>query len=118
MKNTKQPGVVTLAVLTALTCILWVFFSVISVLSEKPTSTVSPEILEPIDPSLDLETLGKIRDSLVIDENDSESIEVIDTPNQVDEANQASESANLDDQSGEIIEEDNIRLPEENLQGE
>lgn len=117
MKDAKQPGVVTLAILTALTCILWVFFSVISVLSDEPVSTVSPEILESIDPSLDLETLNKIRDGLVFDENNTQSIEVVvtDTTNQEDEA---SESANIEDQNPEVDSTVDPNTLDENLQGE
>jgi len=122
MKDSKQPGVVTLAILTALTSILWVFFSVIRTLSEEPVSPVSPEILEPINPNLDLETLDRVRDGLVFDEGQTETIQINPPENEVDQEQETLledlSAFDTDDVSVFLLDEENLDTPLDDLEVE
>jgi hypothetical protein len=70
MKKIKAPNLVTLAILTTITVLFWVFFSVFRVFANKPSVSVPPEVLEPITPTLDSETLGKIGQGVYLMEED------------------------------------------------
>ena len=60
MKRPKTPNLVTIFVLTTITLIFWVFFSVYRAFSQQPAPGVAPEILEPLTPTLDAATIDKI----------------------------------------------------------
>lgn len=63
MKNPKQPSYMTLAILSVITVFFWIIFSVIRLI-QKPVDTKVPnEILSPITPTLDLETLENVKNS-------------------------------------------------------
>ncbi|MFC1649406.1 hypothetical protein ACFL2C_01660 [Patescibacteria group bacterium] len=113
MKKSRQPGVVTLAILTALTVILWVFFSVYRALTEELPSQVSPEILEPVNPSLDLETLKKVREGLTFTDIETENISVS-TPDVVSEDEETAEET-----GGAVSEglEEDVSVPNEGDSG-
>jgi hypothetical protein len=68
MKKMKTPNLVTLAILTTITIIFWIFFSVYRVFASKPSTTIPPEILEPVAPTLDSETLDKISQGVYLPE--------------------------------------------------
>ena len=64
MKKQKKPNVVILGILTLVTILLWIGFSAYrSITSEAPVKVPS-EILAPISPTLDTETLGEVADRL------------------------------------------------------
>lgn len=60
MKKQKTPSLVTIAILTLITVVFWIGFSVYRSLTIEPPEKVPAEILEPITATLDLETLGKL----------------------------------------------------------
>lgn len=75
MKKLKTPSLVTLAILTTITIVFWVFFSVYRVFASKPSAAVPLEILEPISPTLDSATLDKIQQGVYLpEENIPENI--------------------------------------------
>ena len=81
MKKTKLPSIVALAVLTAITTVFWVIFSVYRIFSTKPEVTVPTEILEPLTPSLDTEALDKIQDAVFLEEDQiPETVSASQTP--------------------------------------
>ena len=53
MRKSKTPNLVTIAILTAITAVFWVFFSVYRVFTGEPSPSVPAEILEPVNPTLD-----------------------------------------------------------------
>ena len=57
----KLPPVVTTLILTALTSVFWIFFSVYRSLTDKPEPVVPAQILLPFNPKLDLETVDIIK---------------------------------------------------------
>lgn len=60
MKKPKAPRLVTVAIFTTVTVLFWIFFSVYNVLVTRPESKVSPELLEPVNPTLDVNSLEMI----------------------------------------------------------
>lgn len=64
MTNKKLPSVINLLILTAICAVFWVSFNIYRVFTNEPSPVVSEEILLPIDPTLDTETLNKMRDKV------------------------------------------------------
>ncbi|OGM15867.1 hypothetical protein A2V56_05330 [Candidatus Woesebacteria bacterium RBG_19FT_COMBO_42_9] len=56
----KTPALVSTAILTVITIFMWIAFSVYRALITQPSVNVPPEILEPISPDLDRETLASL----------------------------------------------------------
>lgn len=70
MKKPKAPKLVTVAILTTITIIFWVFFTLYNILTSKSPVVVPPHILEPIDPTLDTQTLDKLNDKTYFEEGE------------------------------------------------
>lgn len=70
MKKTKTPNLVTIAVLTTITALFWVLFSIYRVFTREPSPVVPPEILEPVSPSLDSSIIDKIQSRLFFSEGE------------------------------------------------
>lgn len=69
MNKSKLPSFVSIVILTAITSIFWVIFGVYRIFSTKPSPKVSDEILEAVDPTLDRETIDKIRNRIFFEES-------------------------------------------------
>jgi hypothetical protein len=67
MKN-KLPNIVTIAILTVTTVLFWVFFTAYRAFTKEAPAVVPEEILAPLDPNLDKEMLGKIKNRYYIEE--------------------------------------------------
>lgn len=67
MKGKKLPKIVLIGILTLVTAFVWVASDLLRNFSKKPETKVPEEILEPVNPSLDQETLGKIESALFFD---------------------------------------------------
>ena len=70
MRKLKAPRLVTVAIITTITIIFWIFISVYTILTTKAPVTVPPEILEPIDPSLDIGILDQLEKKGFIEEGE------------------------------------------------
>ena len=70
MKKPPAPRLVTVAIFTTITVIFWIFFSVYTILTQTPDIKVPPELLEPIDPTLDIESLQDISRRVHFEESD------------------------------------------------
>ncbi len=68
MKKKKQPTLVTVLTFTTITIIFWVFFSVYKVLTTTPEVNIDPQLLEPINPSLDSNSLNKLEERTFFEE--------------------------------------------------
>jgi hypothetical protein len=78
MKTTnKIPAIVFIAVLTAITVLFWVVLSIYRVFTDKPKIDVPSEVLEPINPTLDLQTLEKVQSSLYFEEGQTPAIQTV-----------------------------------------
>jgi hypothetical protein len=60
----RLPAQVVLAIMTTITVVVWVGFSVYQEFRNKPEPIVTEDILEPISPELDADTLAKIEEKL------------------------------------------------------
>ena len=78
MSKIKPPKIVTIAVLSLATVILWIIFSVVASIT-KPTDINVPEkATEPVSPTLDLPTLESLSQKIYFSENSN--IQTIITP--------------------------------------
>jgi hypothetical protein len=69
MKQQKLPSLVVIIILTTITAIFWVAFSVYRVFSAKPSPDIPTDILAPLTPILDRATIEKIQGKLFFEEN-------------------------------------------------
>lgn len=69
MKKTKLPNLVAILVLTLITVVMWVSFSIYRAFSIKPTPAVSEEVLKPLSPVLDIETINLVESRIFIDDS-------------------------------------------------
>lgn len=67
MKNAKLPSFVSILILTLITSLVWVSFSVYRALTVKPAPIVPKEISEPLTPTLDTETINNLQLKLYFD---------------------------------------------------
>lgn len=74
MFRQKAPRLVTIAILTTITIVCWVFFSLYQILTKKQNVEVPAELLEPIDPTLDSTTLNSIQSRLFFEEGQVEAL--------------------------------------------
>jgi hypothetical protein len=60
MKNPRAPRLVTVSIFTTITVVFWVFFTVYNILTSKPPVEVDPDLLTPLDPTLNTDTLSTL----------------------------------------------------------
>lgn len=77
MKKIKPPKIVVVVSLTTITIIFWVFYSLYNVLTKNPPLKVPEDLLAPINPELDTETLDSISERVFFEK---EEINIILTP--------------------------------------
>ena len=70
MKPPKAPRLVTIAIFTTITIVFWIFISVYNILTQSAQESVNPELLEPIDPTLDINSLREIEGRIFYAEGD------------------------------------------------
>ena len=66
MRKTKTPTLVTTAILTLITILFWAGFEVYRSLTIKPAPPVPPNILLPLDPTLDVNSLNAIQSRIFL----------------------------------------------------
>jgi hypothetical protein len=79
MEKKKMPNLVALGILTLVTIILWIGFGTYRAITSEAPAKVTAEILEPLSPILDTETLGLISNRLFFQEQELPET-VISTP--------------------------------------
>lgn len=80
-KNKKINSLTSTLILTTITLITWVFFSIYRAFVKPLPIVVPPEILEPIDPRLDSNILNTLQQRFDIDENQVPEITPLPTEN-------------------------------------
>jgi len=108
MKN-KTPAIVTIGVLTLITVIFWIGFSVFRLFSSHPTFEIPSSVLLPIQPTIDTKTLDEIEQSIYFEPGqlvENLPIKEVVTPD-VEEEVQLEEILDLpiDDEEETIIQE-------------
>lgn len=73
MRKPKPPKLVTVAIFTTITIIFWVFMSLYNIITSTPPVNVDPEILKPLNPSLDQETLSRLEERVFFEEGETSS---------------------------------------------
>ncbi|MFZ5932483.1 MAG: hypothetical protein ACOYT7_00115 [Patescibacteria group bacterium] len=80
MKKSKVPSLVTIAILTTITVLFWVGFSVYRIFTDEPEPNVPGEILEPVSPTLDSETIDKIQGRIFFGEQEVQTQILLPSP--------------------------------------
>ena len=70
MRKRKPPNLVIIAILTTITVVFWVFFSIYRVFTDEPSYDVPAEILEPVSPTLDTSLIDKIESRIFFREGE------------------------------------------------
>lgn len=70
MKEAKLPSIVSILILTIITVIMWISFSVYRAFTQKPAAPVQGEISKPLDPSLDTQTLNQIQSRMFLQDSE------------------------------------------------
>jgi len=102
MRKNKLPNVVTVAIFTTITIFAWIFFDVYRILTEKAELNIPVEILEPVNPVLNLQVLDYIKSTSYLEK--AESIQILNqnvvetaptpTPEPPAEVNESQETEN------------------------
>ncbi len=67
MKKIKIPNIITILILTAVTIIFWIIFSVVRIFSTDPSPSIPEEILNPLNPNYDKSVVDKIEQRIYFD---------------------------------------------------
>lgn len=73
MNKPKAPRLVTVAVFTTITVIFWVFMGLYTLITSKPATNVDPELLKPINPILDQESLSHLENRVFFEAGQTNS---------------------------------------------
>lgn len=65
--KTKLPSIVTILILTLVTSLAWISFTVYRAVTIKPDPVVPKEISEPLNPTLDEKTIESLQSKLYFD---------------------------------------------------
>ena len=84
MKDKKKlPAVITILILTLITAVFWVFFSAYRSFTDETEPVVPKEVLLPLNPKLDTDTIDKIKERKhfdTIEESFIQNPEVLPSP--------------------------------------
>ncbi len=64
MNKKKLPNFIILIVLTLITALFWVSFSIYQVFKTEPTISVPEEVILKINPKLDMETVNLMKEKI------------------------------------------------------
>jgi len=76
MKKNSLPKPITILILTLLTALVWVGLNIYRSIAIKPAAPVSEDILKPLNPTLDTETIQKIEAAIFIQDSEIPPISV------------------------------------------
>lgn len=107
MEKQKRPSFVIIWILTVITIFLWISFSVYRAFTVTPSIKVPDDILKPITPLLDSETLSKINQRVFFEEGEIRQIlistpAITPTPTETETEEIATESASPATRSTEL----------------
>ena len=66
----KPPSIVVLATLTVITILTWIFYEVYQALTTPPSLEIQQEVLAPITPTLDSQSLDKLQQSVFFEDQE------------------------------------------------
>lgn len=76
MKKSHAPTSVTTAILTLITIMFWAGFEIYHSITNKPVPPVSAEIINPVDPTLDTNTLNSLLGRTFLIDNDIRNVQI------------------------------------------
>jgi hypothetical protein len=80
MKNNKLPSLISILILTLLTAITWVSFSIYRALTISAPPSIPQDISQPLTPTLDQNSISKIESSIFLDDSQIPQNVVSETP--------------------------------------
>jgi hypothetical protein len=98
-QKTKTPGIVIMAILTAITVIFGVIFEVIRTFTSQPSYAVEEKVIKALNPSLDKQALTKLQKTIYLSESEigegtiETKLETTEEPQASPEAEESTESA-------------------------
>ena len=112
MKNIKTPSLVTIAILSVITVVFWTVFGIFSLLSTPTDIKVPEEVLNPINPTLDIATLRSVEGKTFFSESqilEAPIVEITEAiEEELEEVEVATEEAEISTESSELIESGGI----------
>lgn len=79
-KKSRIPSLVTIIILTAITLIFWVVFSIVRAFTTKPSPSVPDDILQGLTPTLDTASLSNIQNRTFLSEGEIGQTKLSATP--------------------------------------
>ena len=70
MRKPGTPSIVSIAILTVLTLVLWITLGVVRLLGEAPEAEVTSETLEALSPELNTQTLVNLQSRIYFEESE------------------------------------------------
>lgn len=86
MKKNKLPNLITILILTLITVVVWISLSIYRALSKKPDPSVPQEVSQPLTPTLDMDSVGKIQSRLFLDDTQIPEVKITQSPTPASEA--------------------------------
>lgn len=80
MKNVKAPNIVIVGVITVITIVLWIIFGVYKLLTTPQDVDVPSEVIAPLSPALDQESLSSLEQRIFFTESEVSDITLINSP--------------------------------------
>src|SRR3989344_3323965 len=72
MRKPRAPQLVTVIIFTAITTILWIFYSIYIVLTGEAHVDIDPKLLEPVSPTLDTGVLERLPGRIFFDQGQTQ----------------------------------------------
>ena len=108
MTKRKVPKLITIAILTLITAVFWVFFSAYRAFTDEPDQNIEDSILAPLNPVLDSQTLSLLNSRIYLKQDEVsllvsqyESQVPTPEPNKTPEPDELEKLEDLDDLEGE-----------------
>lgn len=70
MKKPKPPSIITVAIITTITIIFWIFFEVYQILTGPVDVEVPEKLLKPLNPTLNQEILSELKGKIDFQKDD------------------------------------------------
>ena len=74
MKQQKLPNLVNIAIFSLITILAWIGFGVYRQITKEPEPEVNPEILEPLDPTLNTAILNQLEGRVYLSDPEVEAL--------------------------------------------
>ncbi|MGA3291708.1 MAG: hypothetical protein ABSC49_01010 [Candidatus Microgenomates bacterium] len=80
MEKNKLPNPITILILTLLTTVVWIIFSIYRAITIEPVPSVPQDISQPLTPTLDKDAINKIESSIFFTDSQIPEITIAPIP--------------------------------------